>query len=131
MTTRRHFIALAGTAALGTAAAKRSWGIETFSRARYDAITIVDALCMLGGSDTDSNADRLSVTDIADAKATGLTAINFTVSEVGNAPGVFDKTVANIAWVDEECAAHPDVFLKVLSASDIKLAKSTRRLGLI
>jgi membrane dipeptidase len=132
MATRRNFIALAGAAAFASIAPIRSWSADAFTRTRYKESIIVDALCGIGGSDPDAKADdRLSPRDIADAKATGLTAINITVSEVGNAPGVFDKTVANIAWVDEECAGHPDLFLKVLSGSDLSLTRTTRRLGFI
>jgi len=39
--------------------------------------------------------------------------------------------VQNIANAEREIAAHPDRFLKVIRASDLKLAKSTQRLGLI
>ena len=132
MATRREFVTLASAAAFYAALLGKSWARETFSRVQYDAAMVIDALCSPGGANRDAKEyDPLSAESIVDIKNSGLSAINLTVSEGGNAPGMFDKTVANIAWIDEECATHPDVLLKVLSSSDLDLAKSTHRLGVI
>jgi len=64
---------------------------------------------------------------LADARASGVTAANVTVCEVGNGPDRFEK-VAEIASVEHELNEHPDFFLKVQRASDLTLAKSTARL---
>jgi len=64
-------------------------------------------------------------------RASGVTAVNVTVNAVGNGPDRFAKTIAAIAGVEHELNAHPDVFLKILSAKDIAAAKSSNRMGLI
>ena len=54
-----------------------------------------------------------------------------TVEEVGNGPRRFEEAVQDIARLDREIQLHPDAFLKVFSASDLRVAKSSERLGLI
>jgi membrane dipeptidase len=53
------------------------------------------------------------------------------VCEVGNDPERYEKAVAAIAAAEHELAAHSDYLVKVLRASDLSLAKTTGRLGLI
>jgi membrane dipeptidase len=103
-----------------------------FSDKQYASATIIDALGSPGGFDPNEPDDApLSPRFIADVRTSGVTAVNVTVNEVGNAPGRFEKTIAIIARVEHELTAHPDVFLKVLSSKDLTEAKSSRRLGLI
>jgi membrane dipeptidase len=103
-----------------------------FSDKQYASATIIDALGSPGGFDPSEPEDApLSPRFIADVRPSGVTAVNITVNEVGNAPGRFEKTIAIIARVEHELTAHPDVFLKVLSSRDLTEAKSSRRLGLI
>jgi membrane dipeptidase len=52
----------------------------------------------------------LSPRFIADVRASGVTAVNVTVGEVGNGPDRFAKTVVDIANMEREISAHPDVF---------------------
>jgi membrane dipeptidase len=58
--------------------------------------------------------------------------VNVTISGSGRT-GVdaFDSTVANVAFVERELAAHPDAFLQVRTVADIRRAKDAKRLGLI
>jgi membrane dipeptidase len=131
MTTRRESLALM---AAGLAATK--WGCasaeQAFSSTRYDSVMVIDALGAPGDFDPAAAEDApLSNRALSDLRISGVTAINVTVNEVGNAPDRFEKTVAAIAFMDREIAAHPDIFLKVLRGSDLALAKSTRRTGLI
>ncbi|MGC1522280.1 MAG: membrane dipeptidase [Steroidobacteraceae bacterium] len=105
---------------------------EGYSAASYDRAMVIDALGGPGefkaaGSPDEPWSDRV----IADARASGLTAANVTVGEVGNGPHRFEEAVQGIARIDREIQLHPDAFLKVLSASDLRLAKSSKRLGLI
>jgi membrane dipeptidase len=132
MLTRREaiLISLAGSVArLGTAGAAPAVG---FSDKQYASATIIDALGAPGGFDPGAPDDApLSPRFVADARASGVTAVNVTVNAVGNGPDRFVKTIAGIASMEHELAAHPDVFLKVLSAKDLAEAKSSKRMGLI
>jgi len=107
-------------------------GTSGFSDQQYAAATVIDLLGAPGGSDPSAAEDApLSPRDIADVRASGVTAVNLTVNEPGNGPERFEKAIAAIAGYEHELTAHPDVFLKVLSARDLSLAKSTGRMGLI
>ena len=131
MTTRRETVIWisAATAALGW---KRAWAGDGFSASRYDSAIVIDALGGPGNFDPSVPEDApLSARALADARASGVTAVNVTVNEVGNAPDRFERAVDDIANMDREIEAHPDLFLKVTRASDLALAKSTGRMGLI
>jgi membrane dipeptidase len=132
MMTRREavLISLAGCFyRLDTARAAPAGG---FTDKQYANAMVIDALGGPGGFDPSEPDDAfLSPKFLADVRASGVTAVNVTVNEVGNAPDRFHKTVVGIARAEHELTAHPDVFLKVLSAKDLTDAKSSRRLGLI
>jgi len=103
-----------------------------FSDKQYANAVVIDALGAPGGFDPNEAPDApLSAKFLADVRASGVTAVNVTVNEVGNAPHRFENTVAGIASVERELTAHPDIFLKVLKAKDLADAKSSRRMGLI
>jgi membrane dipeptidase len=132
MLTRRQaiVISLAGYfGRLGTIGAAPAAG---FSDKQYASAMVIDALGLPGGLDPIAPDDApLSPRFIADVRASGITAVNVTVSEVGNGPDRFVQTIARIAGMEHELTAHPDVFLKVLSAKDLADAKSSKRTGLI
>jgi membrane dipeptidase len=103
-----------------------------FNDQQYAAAMVIDALGGPGGYDPNEPDDApLSAKNLADVRASGVTAANVCVNEVGNGPDRFEKSIALIAGVEHELNAHPDVFLKILRAQDLKLAKSTGRMGLI
>lgn len=103
-----------------------------FDGERYAGAIVIDALGGPGGFDPNAADDApLSPKFVADSLASGVTAVNVTVSEVGNGPDRFAKTVANMAGIEHELTAHPDVFLKVLRPKDLAIAKATKRMGLI
>jgi membrane dipeptidase len=130
MTTRREAIAWMGAAAAATGWKSALAGNDSASR--YAGAMVIDALGGPGVDDPSAADDApLSAKALADAKASGVTAVNVTVNQVGNGPDRFEKTIDNIASVEFEIAAHPDRFLKVLRASDLTLAKSSGRMGLI
>ncbi|MDC8012328.1 dipeptidase [Tahibacter soli] len=130
---RRHF--LAATAALTAAAAlpavaaaartTRAW------RGYRDAI-VVDTLS--GGP---SNADAtepyatLDARALGEARASGMTACNVTVSGVGSYANDYAETIRAIAYWNGEIAAHPEHLSLVRRAADLADAKKTGRLGLI
>ena len=131
MTTRREAIAWMGAAAAATRC-KSAFAGNAFPASRYAGAMVIDALGGPGVDDPSATEDApLSAKALADAKASGVTAVNVTVNQVGNGPDRFEKTIDNIASVEYEIAAHPDRFLKVLRASDLTQAKSSGRMGLI
>jgi membrane dipeptidase len=103
-----------------------------YARARYDKAVVVDALGGLGEFNPDAPDDApLSARALQDARDSGVTLINFTVSEVGNGPDRFKSTVKNIADVERELSLHPDVLMKVLRGRDIQTAKAGKWLGIV
>lgn len=131
--TRRAVLAgavAAGATAAGVGArAAAQGGVERL----YQGAMVIDALGGPGGSKGAGSATDqfLSARQVADAKASGVTAVNVTVSDVGNKPDAFATTVGNMAWVEREIEAHRDVFMRVRRADDLKAAKESGRVGLI
>ena len=98
----------------------------------YARATVIDCLASPGPFNTPDSTDGPLTDDmIANAKASGLTAVNLTLS--GGGPGhlSFDSTVARIGYWERELAAHPEVFSKVRTVADLVEAKRTGRVGLI
>ena len=94
----------------------------------YDRAIAIDCLASPGPFNTpDATANPLSAEMVANAKASGITAVNLTVS---SAPNVAD-TFRDMGYWERELQAHPDVLLKIYSVADLRRAKETRRLGLI
>ncbi|MBL8265414.1 dipeptidase [Steroidobacter sp.] len=123
MHTRRDFISYAAAGlvtapafAMGSSA-KGGYSVERYRRA-----VVIDAL---GGP------DGFGAASLADIKASGVTAVNLTVGEVGNSPDAYDAAIREIANIEGEIAAHPDLLMKVLSAADLRAANTSKRLGLI
>ena len=96
----------------------------------YREATVIDSL---GGPGIYGEEDLapLTAAALSDVRASGLTAVNLTVSAVGSYSLDFDRTIKNIAHWNSQIAAHPDFLLQVRRAADIAEAKRTRRLGLI
>jgi membrane dipeptidase len=131
MTTRREILAW-----VGAAAATTQWNLtfaaSGYPASRYARAMVIDALGNPGEIDPNAPDDApLSAKALADVKASGVTAVNVTVNQVGNAPDRYERTINDIAGVEHEIAAHPELFVKVLRASDLKLAKTSGRMGLI
>jgi membrane dipeptidase len=129
---RREVLAYAAALALAgkwSAARAASQGYPKF---RYDRAIVIDALGGMGDFDPNAPDDTaLSATALADIRASGVTAINLTINEVGNGPNKFMSAVTNIAGVEHDLLAHSDVIMKVLRSGDIQAAKSSHRLGVI
>jgi membrane dipeptidase len=119
-------------AAIAAAQWKSALAGDAYPATRYASAMVIDALGGPGLVDPNSPDDApLQPKALADAKASGVTACNVTVNEVGNGPDRYDKTIEGISRMEYEIASHPDLFLKVLRGSDLSLAKSSRRMGLI
>ena len=130
---RRDFAKLAGAAAIAprvlapvddrrTAAARASLAWPGYERA-----IAIDCLASPGPFNTpDRTGAPLTAEMVANAKTSGITAVNVTVSGDSIA-----STFQEMGYWERELQAHADVFTKVYSVADIRRAKETRRLGLI
>ena len=100
----------------------------TGSQARwagYDGAVVIDALGGPGGG------GPLSAQEIADVRASGITAVNLTVGALGSGADVFEQTFKTIGFWEREVDAHPDALMRVKSAADLQRARESRRLGII
>jgi membrane dipeptidase len=88
----------------------------------YKNSVVIDSLCgPLVDMDASPSADTLRA-----VRQSGITAINFTVSEPS-----FEGTVGNIAAVEALVEQHPDTFLIVRQHSDIARAKRESKVGIM
>ncbi|QCI95899.1 dipeptidase [Novosphingobium sp. EMRT-2] len=127
-TDRRTFLG----AASGTAAVA-ALGVAGKASAQGPAMLIVNAL---GGMDDPNHPQGNLVPDLsprvlAEAHASGLTAINVTLGYVSGEEDPFELSVRDIAATDALVRKHARDVLKVYTASDIRRAAQERRIGLI
>ena len=93
---------------------------------------MIDCLANPGPFNTpDSTDGPLTDEMVANAKGSGMTAVNVTLSGGGPGHSSFDSTVVRIGYWERELAAHPDVFTKIRTVADLAEAKRTGRVGLI
>lgn len=98
----------------------------------YDTAIVIDGLASPGPFNVpDSTAEPLSAEMVANARASGITAVNLTLVTSGQGHAVFDAAVDTIAYWERELAAHPEVLVQVRTVADIAAAKAGERLGLI
>ena len=130
MLSRRAVLASAGSLVAASALPARAQGRAA---ALYARATVIDALGGPGGYDPafPDGAERLTAANLVDVRASGLTACNVTVSQVGNVADAYETTVKNIAWGDEAIGSHPDVLVRVRRSADLRAAKTSGRLGII
>ena len=103
-----------------------------FPAARYRRAMVIDALGGPGGFDPAGSDDAAwSAQALADVRASGLTAVNLTVNQVGNGPHRFEESVRQVAEYDRQIQLAPQFLLKVLRTADLEAAKSSGRPGLI
>jgi membrane dipeptidase len=134
---RRAFL---GLAAGGVAALALPWSGRALAQAdRARDMLIVNAL----GGFTDPNppaplpqvepesSRMLSRRLIADARASGMNAVNQTIGWVGGEGDPFAETVRAIALWEARFRNHPADLIKVLKAGDIEAAKREGRIGVI
>jgi microsomal dipeptidase-like Zn-dependent dipeptidase len=134
MLNRREIVGCAVAAALGqwTRVLAGTGTVGDFARSQYERAVVIDALGGLGEVDPSAADDApLTPKGLADARESGVTAINLTINDVGNGPDKFMKTVTNIAQIEHELTLHPDFLMKILRGADIQSAKESRRLGVI
>jgi membrane dipeptidase len=97
---------------------------------RYASAIVIDG-CGSPGGGGGPERSALDAAELADIRASGLTAMNFTVGSVGSYADDYMRTVDNIAYWDREIAAHPELLLKVTRGAQIDEAKRAGRLGVI
>jgi membrane dipeptidase len=122
---RRSFLAGAGVALAAPALAR-------LPQPRAPLI-VVNAL---GGLDDpnregETGARTISERIIADARASGLTAVNVTMGYVAGNSEPFEQSVREIGRWDAKLASRPRDLTKILTAADILRAKRTDRIGVI
>ncbi len=97
----------------------------------FKGAIVIDGLSLLGDPYAPEEQARLSDRVKAELRATGTTAINATVSRVGNGPDIWRETMDVTASYDAAIAANPDFLVQVKRAADISAAKATGRFGII
>jgi len=98
----------------------------------YDRALVIDMLATPGPFNVPDWLDRpLTPAMIENARRSGITAVNSTVSALGDAATAFEKTIANIAAWEHELQRSPHVFTKVRTIADMRAAKRSRQLGVI
>jgi membrane dipeptidase len=68
---------------------------------------------------------------IADARASGLTAVNITLGYVGGPQEPFEETVRTIGMWDDVLRTHPHDLLKIYTVADITRAKAENKIGVM
>jgi membrane dipeptidase len=132
---RRQFLTASGaimsiaTLPAAIRAAATSAGDTSWSKFR-DAI-VIDS-CGEPGRDTHEPVRApLDAKELVDIRASGITALNFTVGGVASYANDYAETVQNIAFWDSEIAKHPEALLKITRGTQIDEAKRSGRLGII
>jgi membrane dipeptidase len=132
---RREFamVGVAGAAAMllprALGAAERLWSVWP----GYERAIVIDNLATPGPFNVPSMfAKPWTDAMVANAKSSGITAVNVTISGSGSTgAAAFESTVRNVAFVERELAMHPDALVQVRTVADIRRAKESRRVGLI
>jgi len=130
---RRNFLSVLGSLSAAAVLPNIARGSATAVSneaiwSNYHNALVIDSL----GSFGDDSAP-ISAVDLADAKSSGLTAINLTVNgaSVGSYLRNYEDTVRSIAFFDAQIAAHPDALMQIRRAADLTEAKRGGKLGLI
>jgi membrane dipeptidase len=122
---RRGFLALAGAAAAAPALAKLPSSDPLAGK------IVINALGGLGDPNIEGEKDPFSPRVLAEARASGLTAVNTTLGYVAGPGDPFEKSVRDVAEYDRLLRAHPADLLKVFTAGDIGCAKDQGKIGII
>ncbi len=95
-------------------------------------LTVINALGGIGDPNfPDARPWTLTPRMLADARASGVTAVNCTLGYVAGPQEPFQKSVADIGRYDVMIRQHPQDLVKVLSVADIRRAKAEHKIGLI
>jgi membrane dipeptidase len=98
---------------------------------RYRDAIVIDSCGEPGRNTHEPVRPPLDGKELADIRASGVTALNFTVGAVASYSKDYTETVQNIAFWDSEIARHPEALLKITRGAQIDEAKRSGRLGVI
>lgn len=129
--TRRNFVQL--TTAAGVAALTAPGLLAaTSARELYSNAVVIDGMGFPGGR-TPGDTKFLNKLELEDIAASGLTAVQFTVGEVGTMPPLesFAKIVSSITYWEGQVNRNPAILRRVRTVSDIQAAMNDGRTGLI
>jgi membrane dipeptidase len=84
-----------------------------------------------GTGPVDLSQPDIDARALADAHASGLTAVHTTVGYVAGPMDPFENTVATLDAYDRVIAAHPEDLVRIETAADISAAALQNRLGMI
>lgn len=131
MTTRRDLLTqAAGLGALAAVGAARA-APAAFSDASFHGAIVIDGMGSIDDPDGAEDTTVLTPRGVAALRQSGLTAVSLTVNVVGNQPDVWEKTIANIAQVDQLAADNPDILLKAQTSGDVRRAKRDGKIALL
>jgi len=125
---RRNFMGV--SAAMLAAGSARAAGVDA------DPIKDMIVINALGGladpnQPTDSLVPQFSPRVLAEAHASGLTAVNITIGYVSGSDDPFEQSVREVAETDAQVRANSRDLMKILTAADISRAKAEGKTGLI
>ena len=106
-------------------------GVQAAAAPDSEKWVIVNALGGLADPNIHDAADPYSPRVLAEAHASGVTAINCTIGYVAGPADPFEASVRDIAEGDALLRRHSKDLLKVWSAADIRRAKAEKKIGLI
>jgi membrane dipeptidase len=132
MITRRDFTkSLAGAVVISTLKTELVWPfdvpkVSAKAADLYRSSFVLDcnALASIGYQLTGDQQEKL-------LKAVRESGINVFKSTLGGATGTFDETLADIVAADELMEKRSDLFLKVLTYSDLDRARQQHKIGVI
>ena len=124
--TRRRFLVTSAVAlASATTAALSAPSTSTTTKRAGDSLAGLTVINALGGIGDPNFPDAppwiLTPRMLADARASGITAVNCTLGYVAGPQEPFQKSVADIGHYDVMIRQHPQDLIKVLSVADIDL----------
>ncbi|QJR03875.1 peptidase M19 [Sphingobium yanoikuyae] len=125
---RRNFMGV--SAAMLAAGSARAAGVDADP---IKDMIVVNALGGLGDPNqpADSLVPQFGPRVLAEAHASGLTAVNITIGYVSGSADPFEQSVREVAETDAQVRANSRDLMKILTAADISRAKTEGKVGLI
>lgn len=125
---RRNFMGV--SAAMLAAGSARAAGVDADP---IKDMIVINALGGLGDPNqpADSLVPQFNPRVLAEAHASGLTAVNITIGYVSGSDDPFEQSVREVAETDAQVRANSRDLIKILTAADIRRAKAEGKIGLI
>ncbi|CAM5471956.1 dipeptidase [Sphingobium scionense] len=125
---RRNFMGV--SAAMLAAGSARAAGVETDP---IKDMIVINALGGLGDPNQPAGSlvPQFSPRVLAEAHASGVTAVNITIGYVSGSDDPFVQSVREVAETDAQVRANSRDLIKILTAADIRRAKAEGKVGLI